>query len=156
MNLIPGFVYFGVFRLGHNLKILDSVVQLVSVNMVNHLAGAEGAPESSLHDQAVLIGVFIINANNPVASHRDGAALKSGVVFAEAPPTHRGGWWADLNAPIPKNSNNCRLTASKLFSEVRRTIGFSQLVESANFLLNGVCKLLSHSPNYTKIRWAIQ
>jgi hypothetical protein len=60
-------VKLGVLPLAHHLKVIYHIVQLVTVFMVDLLLWVQLATKMLLHDVAVFLDVFAINANTNIA-----------------------------------------------------------------------------------------
>jgi hypothetical protein len=61
-------VMVGVIRCGHYLKVLDSIVQFIAVDVVNVLRRMKFSAKKFLHNQSMLQSVFIGDTENPIAT----------------------------------------------------------------------------------------
>lgn len=70
-----------MFFHAHNLKVLDTIVEFVAVDMVNVLACQQSAAERDLHDKSVLQNPSVFNSYESVPVWGDDA------LFVEGNPT---------------------------------------------------------------------
>lgn len=63
INIASFVMLCGVFRVCHNLKIFNAVVEFVSVDVVDYFSGFKRSADLLFHDEAVKMNVFTVMAN---------------------------------------------------------------------------------------------
>jgi hypothetical protein len=66
-------VMLGVFRVGHDLKVLDSVVEFIPIDVMDMLRAKKLTPEALFNNQAMFEELFVPDRNGTIAEGRDSA-----------------------------------------------------------------------------------